>query len=366
MLKQLNKVFGVEDDDDRPPLNTRVEPIIRIFNASLDDDPSSPRGVVLNGRIDPESLRFLKVDNDYQRPLSERPEIFEALKAGVIVPNIDIGVRGKEFDMDGTDVLIRSPAYIIDGWQRVGNALRLLELTPGYPLRMFCSVHFGTDPVWERHRFTELNRNIKKVSSNLHLRNMRDSNEAVLTLYGLSNNTKDFALYKKVSWSQNMRRGELIAAYALARIVARLHQHLNASHSNSAAEKVAKGLLGGATAATLFIFRKNVATFFEVIEDCWGIRDIEFKSSAPQIRTGFMLSLAKLFSTHTDFWQSEDRLLFVGVEHRRKLAKFPLKDPYVNALTASGSGASIGILYDILLRHMNKGKSTHQLRSRFE
>lgn len=179
-------------------INTRVQPFVRIINASMDEDPSSPSAVVVNGRIDPASLRFLKVDNDYQRPLGERADIFDALKNGTVVPNIDVGVRGQDFDVDDGDILIKSPAYIIDGWQRVGTALHLLDNIPNHPLRIFATVHFGTDALWERHRFTELNKNVKKVSPNLHLRNMRDTNEAVLTLYGLSNNTKEFALYKRV------------------------------------------------------------------------------------------------------------------------------------------------------------------------
>ncbi|MDP3936710.1 MAG: hypothetical protein Q8R92_01085, partial [Deltaproteobacteria bacterium] len=206
MLKMADILHSVQrrEEDEPAVLDTRVKPVIRIINGALDEDPDSPSAIILNGRIDPNTLRFLKVDSSYQRPLADRSDIFEAIKSGVVVPNIDIGVRGQDFTTDGDDFLINSAAYIIDGWQRVGNAMRLLELMPNHPVRIFATVHFGTNDIWERHRFTELNKNIRKVSPNLHLRNMRDGNDAVLTLYGLSNNTREFQLYGKVSWSQNM------------------------------------------------------------------------------------------------------------------------------------------------------------------
>ena len=63
-----------------------------------------------------------KVDKEYQRPLGERAEIFEALKQGKIVPEH----RGRRtwpgiMMLRMAMVIIRSPAYIIDGWQRVGE-----------------------------------------------------------------------------------------------------------------------------------------------------------------------------------------------------------------------------------------------------
>lgn len=368
MLKQLSEVHrlivGGAEEDDAPPLNTRVEPVVRIINGALDEDASSSGSIVLNGRIDPATLRFLKVDHTYQRPLAERSEIFMALKEGKIVPNIEIGVRGQDFTTDGDDFLIRSPAYIIDGWQRVGNALRLLELIPDHPLRVFASVHFGTNDVWERHRFTELNKNVKKVSPNLHLRNMRDGNEAILTLYGLSNNTKEFSLYKKVSWSQAMQRGELISALQLALVTAYLHLHV-APISSRAAEGIASNLLIATNKIGLNSYRRNVTTFFEIVEECWGITGIEYRASAPQIKATFLQELARLFSRHIDFWDPGNRIFFVSADLRRKLQKFPINDPHVKSLAGTG-GAARNILYDLLLKHMNSGKRTHHLRSRYE
>lgn len=371
MLKQLSDVLHnvkARDKDDEAAvvvLDTRVKPVIRIINGSLDEDENSPNSIVLNGRIDPSTLRFLKVDSSYQRPLSERPEIFEAMKAGIVVPNIDIGVRGQDFTTEGNNILIHSPAYVIDGWQRVGNALRLLELIPDQPLRIFASIHFGTNDIWERHRFTELNKNVKKISPNLHLRNMRDSNEAVLTLYGLSNNTRDFALYGKVCWSQSMKRGELMQAYLVSRTAVRLHAHIHPANYASAADKIAATLATVTRKTTLAVFRKNITTFFDVIEECWGIRSIELRASAPQIKSSFLLQLARMFSTHLDFWGDDGRTFFVSANMRHKLAKFPLADPYVKNLVGGGGGPAGNILYDLIVNHVNSGKRIGHLRSRF-
>lgn len=354
---------ALKDEKSTPPLDTRVKPVIRILNGALDDDEDSPGKIILNGRIDSNTLRFLKVDSDYQRPLNDRPDIFIALKSGVIVPNIVVGVRGQNFTFEDDDFLIHEPTYIIDGWQRVGNALRLLELIPDQHIRLFATVHFATDRLWERHHFTQLNKNVQKVSSNLHLRNMRDLNMAVATLFGLSTNTKEFPLYERVCWSQNMKRGEMLSAVQLAKVALRLHAHVG-SIGNSI-EAVTEGLKTMAEKVKLDQFRKNVSTYYEIIEECFGIKNIEFRKSAPQLKQTFMAQLARMFSSHLDFWDGGNRIFFMSADMRRKLAKFPLNDPHVKSLAGTG-GAAGNILYDLLLTHMNSGKRTHRLRSRFD
>lgn len=359
MLKLFSRTEEIEAVD---AIVTRVEPHIRIINGTLDEDPASPSSVVLNGRIDPATLRFLKVDKEYQRPLGERAEIFEALKQGKIVPNIEIGVRGQDYDVEDGEVIIRSPAYIIDGWQRVGNAIRLLELIPNHPLRIFASIHFNTDQIWERHRFTALNKNQKKVSPNLHLRNMRDKSPAVLTLFGLSNNTKDFALYNRVCWSQSMQRGHLITAMMLAKTAMHLHQHKTSLHSPTA-ETLSASLDKAATAVTLQGFRRNIGTYFDVVNQCWPFSAIEYRSTAPQIKSSFMFELGRMFSRHPDFWDRDDSVLVVNADDRRKLAKFPISDPQITGL-AGGNGKARSLLYQLLVDHMNSGRRTNRLTAR--
>lgn len=357
------KLFGKSEDVSMPALNTRVQPHVRIINGALDESEQSSSGIILNGRIDPATLRFLKVDT-YQRPLGDRSDIFTALKEGLIVPNIEIGVRGQDFQTEGDDFIIRSPAYIIDGWQRVGTALKLLEHIPSHPLRIFASLHFGSDEIWERHRFNALNKNVRRVSPNLHLKNVRDTNEAVLALYVLSTEDPTFPLFKKVSWSQNMQKGELASALGLCIITQLLHMH-RAPVSGRSVDLVAAGLVTLLSRVTRPTLRRNVNTFFQLIDECWPFASIEYRHSAPQVKGPFLMEMARMLSRHPTFWEHNDNTLFVGVDDRRKLAKFPINDPKVVQLAGSG-GQSRKMLYQLLVDHMNSGRRTQRLRSRFD
>lgn len=362
MLKMFSK--SVENEE-REPIDTRVPAYVRIINGALDNDPGSPAAVVLQGRIDPHTLRFLKVDNEYQRPLGDRADIFDALREGKVVPNIEVGVRGQNFEVDGDDVVITSPCYIIDGWQRVGNALRLLELIPNHPVRIFASVHFGTDQIWERHRFNALNKNVKKVSPNLHMRNMRDSNEAILTLFGLSNSDKTFPLFKKVCWSQNMQRGQLVSALVLAKTAMFIHAHIGGISATSV-EFVSGALMRTVNEISLPVFRKNVSTFFKIVDECWPLNVIEYTRSASQIKSTFLYELGRMFSRHQVFWDDDGRALAISADDKRKLAKFPINDPQVVALAGTG-GKARNILYQLIVDHMNSGRrQENRLVSRFE
>lgn len=357
------KLFSKSEEIDAPKvLNTKVEPHLRIINGALDESDTSSAGIILNGRIDPATLRFLKVDSSYQRPLAIRDDIFNALKNGKIVPNIEIGVRGQDFEADGDDYIIHSPSYIIDGWQRTGNALRLLELIPHHPLRLFATLHFGTDELWERHRFTELNKNVKRISPNLHLRNMRDSNDAILTLYGLCNSDRSFPLFHKVCWSQAMQPGHVMTALGMAKVARQLHAH-RIPQIGGSVDGVAKSLAKIPTTVTLPTFRRNVTTFFYVIHECWPFDGIQYRTSAPQVKTQFLAVIAQMFSGHASFWEHNDNTLVVSTDDRRKLAKFPINDPQVVQLAGSG-GQSRKILYRMLIDHMNSGRRNNRLRSR--
>jgi hypothetical protein len=318
------------------------------------------------------------VDNNYQRPLGNRMEIYDAYVEGKVPPSIDLGVRGDLVRTDGKnkrDYIISSPTYIIDGWQRVGIALKYMENNPGHTVRIFAMVHFGTTDLWERHRFTELNKGVRKVSPNLMLRNMRDTNDVVLTLYGLSNNTQTFAAYRRVSWGQKVNKGELMTALVLLKTAERLHQHVTEG------VPLKKGSVGGnkdghsGTAGVLsqraFMlskqvglnnFRLNVADLFEVVDECWGIREVTSSKNAPQVHGGFLDVLAKFFDVHTDFWNGPR--LVVTIPQKSKLKKFNLQDPYLRNLTG-GKSTGQNILYQMLVDHYNSGRRTGHLTQRY-
>lgn len=50
-------------------------------------------------------------------------------------------------------------------------------------------------------------------------------------LFKLSQN-KGFILYSRISWEQNMKRGELISALTLAKAVGMLHSHIGPGRSS--------------------------------------------------------------------------------------------------------------------------------------
>lgn len=343
-------------------LDTTVKPEVRILNGVMDNDKASPAGVIVQGRLDPATLRFLKTD-DYQRKVEQRSDIWQALRDGTVLPNVEIGVRGEDFEVEGKHgLVIRSPSYIVDGQQRIGNALMYLDTNPQALVRLNATIHFNTTRAWERKRFDDLNLKRKKVSPNHHLRNMRDDNRAILTLFGLCNTDKSSPLYERVSWDQNMRRGDLMTAMTIAVVACELHSNLVKVRSRTA-DVMGVQLLALTEAIGLQMFRRNILTFFALIDGLWPFADITNRFGAPHIKTTFMVEVAHMFARHAIFWEKDDKELVVSADDRKKLSKFPIHDPAVRSL-AGGGGASRLLMYQMLLQHMNSGRRQHRLVSR--
>lgn len=347
--------------DVRVRMDTRVRSHIRILNGAMDEDPASPQGIVVQGRIDAATLRFLQVA-DYQRPLENRPDIWDALKGGTTLPAVEIGVRGQEFECDGSDYIIYSPAFIIDGWQRCGNAMRLLDTVPDMSVRLLATVHFGTTFEWEEDRFTAVNKNVRKVSANQHLRNLRDKNDAVLAIWKLCD-TPGFPLHKRVCWSQGMQRTELLSALVMCKCAMYLHSH-KVAIAEGRIETVAHAIANARNTVGDARFKQNVATFFSVINECWPFSIVQYRAAATQAKSSFLYELARMFTRHPAFWDGpNENALFVSADDRRKLSKFPINDKQVVQLAGS-PGAARKILYQLLVDHMNSGRRTQRLVAR--
>lgn len=361
MLNSFGSPRGEESE--KQILDTRVRRHVRILNGALDEADDSTSALMLHGRIDPATLHFLQVAS-YQRPLADRPDIFDALKDGLVVPSVEIGVRGQDFTTDGDDYIIRSPAFLIDGWQRVGTAMKVLEIHPHLPIRIFASIHFGTDLEWESHRFVALNKNVKRVSPNIHLRNMRIRNDALSALHDVTTTDVNFPLCGKVTWDQTARKGEIVSATTLAIALGFLHMH-RIGLGNRTADALAVGLSKIQKAVTPPTFRKNLYTFVNLINDCWPVSGIEHRVKAPQVKASFLFEVARMLSNHEIFWEHNGNTLTISADDRRKLAKFNINDQQIQHLAGSG-GASRHILYQLLVNHMNNGRRTQRLRARFE
>lgn len=106
------------------------------------------------------------------------------------------------------------------------------------------------------------------------------------------------------------------------------------------------------------IFRANIRLFFDLIDQCWGLKNIVYRESAPQVKGTFIRVLADLFQSYDTFWR--DKRLFVNAGWMKKLAKFNLQDPTVINLCGSG-GKARQILFHLLLDHMNSGRRNGKL-----
>jgi hypothetical protein len=338
---------------------------VKLFNAALDDAEDSPAGVVIRGALDVASLHHLLRD-DYQReaqPLTSQWRILDALKSGSRLPDVDLGMRGEDFSTRESSFFLKDPTYIIDGVQRISTIIHYIATNPGSPVRIGATVHLNTTKDWERERFRKLNNWRSKLSPNILLRNMRETNPGILMLYGVSMNDKSFVLHRRVSWDQRMKKGELITARTLAKTVANLHGHKVSSFRNNV-DELGDGIKKLVEVVGVQAVRENIRNFFDLIDIGWGIKSVQYKEGAMYMRGNFLFMLSRLLSDHRDFWQdASEKRLFINADLRRKIAQFPIHDPEIARLAGS-SGSASKILYGLLLEHINKGKTTKRLTAR--
>ncbi len=334
--------------------------------ASLDELEGD---VVLRGWLDSSSLGILKVPL-YQREMlsiKQRRNIRDALNQGKRLPDIVLALRGQNFThVKDNGVQLEEDVYIIDGYQRVSTALEYMEDNPGAAVRIGATIF--VDPTMEKELelFAGLNQFQLKLSPNVLLRNQRETSPAVLTLYGLSKNERDFPLYNRVQWGQNMARNELVSAAVLAKTASRLFRHVGTTSSEQAMRTVVPSLNKLIETIGVDQFRYTVNAFFSLLEEAWGIRNVFFGSRAVWLKSTFMFALADLLSNHYDFWDPKvPGKLVISADFRRKLARFPVQDPTVSSLAGSGSSQMVRTLHGMLRDFVNSGKRTHRLRSRF-
>jgi len=337
---------------------------VKIISGALHESPLRGGTIILRGVIDSSSLKSLRFD-EYQRealPLASLKKLTDALKAGESLPDIEIGMRGQKHRTSGEDWFLQDDCFVIDGQQRVNACINAIAQQPGLPVFLGAAIHFDTDKVWERDRFRILNSDRVKVSPNVLARNMRDTHAGVNMIYRLSESDM-FCLGHKISWDQNMKRTKLITALNLMKITGRLHGHMSAGYSNQLNE-VARQLDNLVEKATASQVRDNIVSFFNAVDEMWGIRAVAYRELAIHLHGGFLQMLARFFSDHKDFWRGvSDQKLFIEKDLKVKIASFPLNDPGVAPLTSS-AGASLNVLYEMLVKHVNSGKRVKHLQPR--
>lgn len=335
---------------------------IVFIHAALDESPQGE--CILRGVISPESLHLLQTA-DYQRdvlPLASINQLVKAFEVGSL-PDIELGMRGESFSEEAGQVTLHDSVFIIDGLQRVTAAKIRFDRADVIVPRLGAVVHINTTEAWERERFRILNMDRTRLSPNVLLRNWRYDYEVIEILYTLTNSDKVFVLRGRVCWQQRMRREELITASTFARTVSRMHGHIGTgTGSGGRIDQVTSGLQRVVDTIGKNIFRDNVKAFFNVVDSAWGVKRVAFKEGAVYMHGTFLLALARLFSHHEDFWKGNR--LFVEISLMRKLAQFPIRDPQVVQLSSSG-GMAGEMLYMLMVEHINSGKRTKRLKSRY-
>ncbi len=334
-----------------------LQKYVKVIHAGLDEDEDG--SIILRGRIDPETLDALQID-DYQReilPVSNINQIMQGFEPGGSVPDIDLGMRGAR-TRDADDVFtLLDDVYIIDGQQRVTAAKRY-RLQGKVP-RLGATIHFNTTKKWEIDRFRTLNADRIKVSPNVLIRNTRDEYDVISALYNMSENDNQFVMKGRICWSQSKQRLHLITALTMLKAIGIMHSHLSPGLSGMGKE-LCPALEKTFDLVGRNIFRENVRTYFQIIEDCWGIRTVTY-AGACHLRNTFLFSLARLLCNHPTFWR--ENKVFIEMDLLRKLKTFPVQDPTVQQL--SGAGGQAGkMLYSLMVEHINRGKRTKRLKQR--
>lgn len=334
---------------------------IKIIHAAMDEGEDG--GIVIRGVLDPDSFHHLKVA-EYQReilPQSKIKDLVKAYEGGGRVPDIELGMRGGSYREHAEENVyyLNDDVYIIDGLQRVTAGKVVMQGSSGKRPHLGVVVHTCTTEAWERERFRILNSLRTKLSPNVLLRNRKHDSQAIDCLYHLTLD-KGFVMCGRVSWDQRKKREHLIDAMVFAKVVGALHCHLGPGLSVNV-DQLTSGLEKTMATVGRTAFRDNLKTFFDAVDQAWGIREIVLTDIAPQIRLNFLRTLARVFSDHPVFWR--EARLFVDKDTIAKLKQFPIKDPGIAGM-ASGSSTSGLLLYQMIVSHINSGKRTRRLVQR--
>lgn len=331
---------------------------IKITRGALDELTTGE--IVLRGVLDPKSLHLIKTD-DYQRevlPMNSLNSLMDAMRRSTPVPDVTLGMRGGSYLEREGALFLQDDTYVIDGLQRISAALHLIRSGQVESPHLGAVVYFNTTRESETEIFRILNTSQLKLSPNVLVRNYREAYSSIDMLFGLTQD-RSFVLCNRICWQQRMRRQELLTAFTLLKTSNLLHATFGPGRSSRLIESIkgSEKLISSVGRARM---RENLKIFFDVIDSAWGIRSVAFKEGAAYLKSGFLFALAMVLANHKNFW--EDRKLVVNADMKYKLSIFPVNDPQVKGLAASG-GSARRMLFRLLVDHMNSGKRTHRLRA---
>ena len=357
---------------------------IELINASLAEKPDeiTQKGTIVGlGYFKPQSLMHLRVDNYQREVLSARnsDSLYTAVKGGEYLPPITVGVRSQDYKNGGNSMFLPDACYIIDGVQRRAAILTCFEEDPvqfgNYMIG--ADIRFGTSYAAEKRLFHILNLRRTSLSPNVTLRNLRDKFSGIAVIFGMSANDKEFALYQRIQWTQRSEIGDLIGAMTVARTAIELFRHVRPDFTRGGKDKpnetgrrpgtsqgspdgVAVSIENRVKKIGLQNYRESIATLFELIDQCWGIRELETSASRPHLKTHFLRALSMVLSEHKDFWKGNK--LVIAPAHRERLKQLPLSK--LATPDQDNNYAEALMLSQIIIRHLNRGKSINKLHPR--
>jgi hypothetical protein len=322
-----------------------------ITSGALEDSPDGR--IILRGVIDAANLRKLGV-GDYQKKThsqSKLRRLGHAVKEGSRLPDIELGMRGQNFDSTGNTYVLHDPCYIIDGLQR---KMALCATDVRYP-EVNCSVgaiiNFSTTEKWERQRFEKLATDRTAVAPSVLLRNFAKDDKIAKMVLDLTQDP-DSILYRRVTWDQHMLSGELVYGSTLYHIIILLHSWKIAPGSRKAyamigqVNEIAENI-GDA------VMLSNTRKFFELADHFWGFKEVQKRDGVIHVSAEFLFVMAELMATMSIFWDGSS--LDDSLKVRRLKTKLQISPKLKDWLKPSRGARDHVLVY--YKRELNKNRS---------
>jgi hypothetical protein len=332
---------------------------VRILNASLEDDDETDQ-VIIRGVIDQESLKYIRLDW-YQREQgfsnSHTNQIIGSYFSGSKVADITIGMRGQRVRSSKDTYMLLDKCFCIDGGQRLHSAGAALRERPDLKISLGAKVYTNTTEDFENELFCRLGTTQVKIGPSILIRNRRKKSRASAMMLALTK-TPEFALKDRIAWDQRKTRHELIAGYTFARVVGALHAHKGGALRSTRPYDLLDGLDSLVARIGEESVSNNVIRFFDGIDKCWTLRQLSGARDEPRphLRPPFLLTLARLFSGYTDFWDGKERNDFYFLDKFvRRLKGFTLND-YVTPRAK----VPLDALYEILRKRLGLNPNFEQ------
>jgi hypothetical protein len=326
---------------------------VRILNGNLEEDGDD---IVIRGVLDQATLKYIHFAW-YQREQgfneNHIQDIVGAYFEGARLPDITLGMRGQRVtSTKDNSYILRDKVFCIDGGQRLWAAAHALQERPDLKIRLGAKTFLGTNEDAENEMFCKLGTTQKRVSASVLLRNRKKKSAGARILVEM-NKQEGFALKDRVTWGQAKSRHELMTGFSLARIVGALHCH-KAPTRTAKVYDLAAGLDLLVEAIGEDNLKTNIVRFFEMIDQCWTIRNLSGSSSRPHLRPSFLITLARLMSNYPDFWDGVQRNEFYcPMTLLKKLRKFKLAD-----VLKTSPLISTEVIYELLRKQMGLDPQT--------